>query len=834
MEGESIAQSSAISLDISHLLANKTDAIDENLEIAMNTVNNSDINLNPSSHNPIDMGLNDFHEKNTIVLTNLTNPTHKKHQSEEFINSDNVKEPLSYKSSFVPLVDSSEKNHTSIIEEVEKEISSEIFEKFSEAGTSENVGAKTDPIRNFQEKIKKTNLLISPVSYDKICLNFIAGIDNHNEILGSRVTAPLEIDSDSNGEINFSVSSPALLTKLNPKKTAKKIHSFSSRLLKLLGSLNVLRPNCDLNKNLSKIIRKTVNEIFLINSYVYRWNDEIFSQEFAKILNLFDQTTLRECVLNSNSFNSQWLNKFYSNYNSIFYKPRFIGNFPNIGLKRFERNHPYVEINTKSQFSEKYLKCISKYPSRNIFSVSFAGIFYRLLPNNILADLMLDGENYANEKIASILCCNSDGSEKMPLWLINSLIEPQNVSRSLARINATIDSHKNYQNLVKTSDSLDSIKTDQKIQEGSSNSKSSKISNKNNQSKKQNTTEVKDEVPNKDKLQESDPSDNFFDDDDPFYFRYNSESCISRTIFLEWLYWFDARVNGRKILLLLDEKYAFPSTEMPFLKNVKLLLVPSNISGSPKNLDLICSWKLNYRLRYYDYLLLKLGLSSTVFNIGIKSKELGFNNCIDPELISLVDTAYLLSDAWNCGVHPNFIISVFKRLQNFAHQIKTGSKHLSESENFSHNKDTFARDDLSFIELENQLDLLNLFFSKFQSQYEFSSTNSVINNAYNKGSDEREVRATFFDYYSIKLYSKFPVDYPKLYKKYKNDIKSNQNTLISSKNSIYVALDLGKLVHYPLEDQVTTEAFDDLALTNMSIADLIFEMRCITRPEKST
>ncbi|OMJ13387.1 CENP-B-like protein [Smittium culicis] len=511
----------------------------------------------------------------------------------------------------------------------------------------------------------------------------------------------------------------------------------------------------------------------------------------------------------------------------MFYKPRFSGGATGGANKRAEKNIPFIHVNTKIQFSESYLACLSKYSSKNIFSVSFAGIFYRLLPSVELSNIMLDGEEVSNEKMASILCCNSDGSEKMPLWILNSNLSTKSVIRSQSRINATIESHKNYQSSLKSPESLDSNKSEQKNTDLASSLKGQKIDIK---SCHKNVCEnyFKDDS-NKKAEANSDPSDNVFDDDDPFYFRYNSESSISHTIFLEWLHWFDARVSGRKVVLLLSEEFLFPSTDISFLNNVKILYIPEYISNSPKSLDLKLSWKLSYRLRYYDYLLSKFGISSTVFNNGVRFKKIGVNNSISSELISAVDAAYLLTDAWNLGVHSNLIISDFKRLYDFAIQSSPRIKNSLELENNTLNLDSYAHDDLSFIELENQIDLLQFFFKNIPCDLENVSNGATIGSS--KPDELISDNKTFFDFYKIKLYSKLPTTYPKLYKKQKTE---GTDKILESicKYNLSDRLDLGMLINFPIENRVTTSDFDDLSIVNMFIADNIFEMRCTSKPDK--
>ncbi len=96
--------------------------------------------------------------------------------------------------------------------------------------------------------------------------------------------------------------------------------------------------------------------------------------------------------------------------------------------------------------------------------------------------------------------------------------------------------------------------------------------------------------------------------------RHNSTACMMRGIFEEWLRWFDARMNGRKVALLMDtlsaHEAAFASmerlTEGLGLQNTTVVWIPpANRSGVCQPLDhgIIKAWKTLYRMHWLQYML---------------------------------------------------------------------------------------------------------------------------------------------------------------------------------------------------------------------------------------
>jgi hypothetical protein len=53
------------------------------------------------------------------------------------------------------------------------------------------------------------------------------------------------------------------------------------------------------------------------------------------------------------------------------------------------------------------------------------GLFYRMQVDNSLATRQLEGRKQNKEHITITVCCNADGFDKLPLWIIGKLFCPR-------------------------------------------------------------------------------------------------------------------------------------------------------------------------------------------------------------------------------------------------------------------------------------------------------------------------------------------------------------------------------------------------------------------------
>lgn len=79
-------------------------------------------------------------------------------------------------------------------------------------------------------------------------------------------------------------------------------------------------------------------------------------------------------------------------------------------------------------------------------------------------------------------------------------------------------------------------------------------------------------------------------------------------IMVEWLYWFDQQVTGRKVLLLMDNfsahTAAVEALKLMPLKNTVICWLPPNSTSKYQPLDqgIIRAWKAHYRKRWLTYM----------------------------------------------------------------------------------------------------------------------------------------------------------------------------------------------------------------------------------------
>ncbi|PVZ98067.1 hypothetical protein BB558_005939, partial [Smittium angustum] len=272
----------------------------------------------------------------------------------------------------------------------------------------------------------------SPViSQNEVCkpLTNTSNIDEHSD------------SSDSNPEYVLPLKKSNINLKKKPIPSPQQI-SFSDLMLKFSENSGFSRINTDLTKTISKIILKAMNEYYLINSYKQPWSESLFIATFNKFLHIFDNKTVTSSGLDRITLNSSWLSRFH-NLNVPYLKSCF-NSFPsNISSKsKSFKSQPYIYLNSESHFSRMLLSATSQYSKNNIFSVSVTGIFYRLLPNEILAKEMLEGDFCYMERLSTIMCVNASGTEKLPLWIVGAGVDVLSSFRSQIDITSTIESHK--------------------------------------------------------------------------------------------------------------------------------------------------------------------------------------------------------------------------------------------------------------------------------------------------------------------------------------------------------------------------------------------------------
>ncbi|KAG8488954.1 hypothetical protein CXB51_016969 [Gossypium anomalum] len=103
----------------------------------------------------------------------------------------------------------------------------------------------------------------------------------------------------------------------------------------------------------------------------------------------------------------------------------------------------YGDANFEFNFSIGWLERFkARHGIKDIYNMDESGLFYRLQADHSLATKQLEGRKMDKERLIVVVCCNEDGSDKMPLWVIdNNSVLPH---VSLKKAFLTVDILKNY------------------------------------------------------------------------------------------------------------------------------------------------------------------------------------------------------------------------------------------------------------------------------------------------------------------------------------------------------------------------------------------------------
>lgn len=177
---------------------------------------------------------------------------------------------------------------------------------------------------------------------------------------------------------------------------------------------------------------------------------------------------------------------------------------------------------------------LSGYHPQDIFNCDETALFWKRVPDRSLTTRQLPGRRKEKARITAHFCCNSDGSERLPIWYIGTARAPR--AFQAAGINI-----RNL-NLV---------------------------------------------------------------------WRHNGKAWMTAKIMEEWLRWFDSRMAGRRVVLLMDNFSAHESAvqainkSSSLLENVLIIWLPANSTTRYQPLDqgIIHSWKAYWKKQWVFYLI---------------------------------------------------------------------------------------------------------------------------------------------------------------------------------------------------------------------------------------
>ncbi|GKD45001.1 CENP-B homolog protein 2-like protein [Tanacetum coccineum] len=115
------------------------------------------------------------------------------------------------------------------------------------------------------------------------------------------------------------------------------------------------------------------------------------------------------------TFSIGWLGKFKARY----------------GIKNFRRfgESGSVEMEGMEDKLKSIRDKVDQFEMKDIFNMDETGLFFRLQPDHSLATMQLEGKKQDKERLTVAICCNEDGSEKLPLWIIGKYAKPDSPRR---------------------------------------------------------------------------------------------------------------------------------------------------------------------------------------------------------------------------------------------------------------------------------------------------------------------------------------------------------------------------------------------------------------------
>jgi hypothetical protein len=82
-----------------------------------------------------------------------------------------------------------------------------------------------------------------------------------------------------------------------------------------------------------------------------------------------------------------------------------------------------------TEIIKESLPCIrtilDQYALADIYNMDETRLFYCMQADNSLATKQLEGRKYNKERITITVCCNADGFDKLPLWIIGKSFRPR-------------------------------------------------------------------------------------------------------------------------------------------------------------------------------------------------------------------------------------------------------------------------------------------------------------------------------------------------------------------------------------------------------------------------
>ncbi|XP_022858482.1 CENP-B homolog protein 2-like [Olea europaea var. sylvestris] len=126
-------------------------------------------------------------------------------------------------------------------------------------------------------------------------------------------------------------------------------------------------------------------------------------------------------------------------------------------------------------------------------------------------------------------------------------------------------------------------------------------------------------------------------------YRSNKKAWMTDLLFQDFVGWFDKRMNGRKVLLIVDNCPTHPKV-VESLRNVELFFLPPNTTFKiqPCDVGIIRAFKAHYRRRFYSSILQGLEVEA-----------------LNSEKINILNAINFANMAWNFDVKTTTIANYF-------------------------------------------------------------------------------------------------------------------------------------------------------------------------------
>ncbi|MFQ6634157.1 hypothetical protein Gotur_010404 [Gossypium turneri] len=125
----------------------------------------------------------------------------------------------------------------------------------------------------------------------------------------------------------------------------------------------------------------------------------------------------------------EFLQKMYGDSNSKFnfsigWLERFKARHGIKSYRRFGESDSVVMENIEDALPQIRAK-LENFCWEDIYNMDETDLFYRLQADHSLGTKQLEGRKKDKERLTVVVCCNGDGSDKVPLWVISKFANPK-------------------------------------------------------------------------------------------------------------------------------------------------------------------------------------------------------------------------------------------------------------------------------------------------------------------------------------------------------------------------------------------------------------------------